>query len=189
MKDLNTVLFIGKPGSGKGTQAKLLSEKTGWPVLVSGDMFRALAKEESFAGKKTKAENDAGLLAPDWWATFFFQKSILAHPHEEGVIFDGFGRKVPEAKTVIEVLRWLERPFSAVHIKVSDKEIHDRLTKRSEISGRADDHAIEKRLEEYRTFTEPSIEVFRDASALVEIEGEGSVEDIHERVKKALGIA
>jgi adenylate kinase len=189
MADVTTVLFIGKPGSGKGTQAKLLSEKTGWPVLVSGDMFRALAKEDSFEGRKTKQENDAGLLAPDWWATYFFQKSILAHPHEAGVIFDGFGRKVPEAKTVIEVLRWLERPFFAVHIKVSDKEIKDRLTKRSEVSGRADDHAVDKRLEEYRVFTEPSVEVFRDAGALLEIEGEGSVEDIHARVLSALGLA
>ncbi len=184
--ELNTVLLIGKPGSGKGTQAKFLSEKMGWPVLVSGDMFRALAKEDSFAGKKTKAENDAGLLAPDWWAMYFFQKAILGHPHESGVIFDGFGRKVPEAKVVIDVLTWLERPFTAVHIKVSDEEIRDRLSKRAAVSGRADDSAIEKRLEEYRTFTDPSIEVFREAGKLAEIDGEGSVEEIHERIMSAL---
>ncbi len=186
--DLNTVLFIGKPGSGKGTQAKLLSEKTGWQTMVSGDMFRALAKEDSFIGKKTKAENDAGLLAPDWWAMYFFQKSILNHPHEAGVIFDGFGRKVPEAKVVIDVLNWLERPFSAVHIKVSDNEIRDRLEKRSSVSGRPDDGVIEKRLEEYRTFTDPAIEVFRSAGKLAEVDGEGSVEDIHARIISALGI-
>lgn len=185
--ELNTVLFIGKPGSGKGTQAKLLSEKTGWPIMVSGDMFRALAKEESFAGRKTKAENDAGLLAPDWWATYFFQKSILNHPHEEGVLFDGFGRKVPEAKVVIDVLTWLERPFTAVHIKVSDEQIRERLMLRGKDSGRADDAAIEKRLEEYRTFTDPSIEVFRAAGKLVEVDGEGSVEDIHARILGAIG--
>ncbi len=185
--ELNTVLFIGKPGSGKGTQAKLLSEKTGWPIMVSGDMFRALAKEDSFIGRKTKAENDAGLLAPDWWATYFFQKSVLNHPHEEGVIFDGFGRKVPEAKVVAEVLTWLERPFMAVHIKVSDDEIRNRLALRGKESGRADDSAIEKRLEEYRTFTDPSIEVFRAAGKLVEVDGEGSVEQIHARITSAIG--
>lgn len=186
---VNTILLIGKPGSGKGTQAKLLAEKMSWPVLVSGDMFRALAKEDSFAGTKTKAENDAGLLAPDWWATYFFQKSILNHPHDSGVIFDGFGRKVPEAKVVIDVLTWLERSFTAVHIKVSDDEIRDRLTKRGSVSGRADDAAIEKRLEEYRTFTDPSIEVFRAAGKLVEIDGEGSVEDIHARIIAATNLA
>jgi adenylate kinase len=186
--DLNTILLIGKPGSGKGTQAKLLSEKTGWPVLVSGDMFRALAKEESFVGRKTKAENDAGLLGPDWWAMYFFQKSILAHPHEQGVIFDGFGRKVPEAKLVIDVLTWLERSFKAVHIKVSDENIIDRLTKRSSVSGRPDDGAIEKRLEEYRNFTDPSIEVFRAADRLVEVDGNGSVEEVNARIRSALNI-
>ena len=186
--EFNTILLIGKPGSGKGTQAKLLSDATHWPVLVSGDMFRALSKEDSFIGKKTKAENDAGLLGPEWWATYFFQKAILTHPQNEGVIFDGFGRKVPEAKIVIEVLNWLERPFKAVHIKVSDSEIIDRLQKRSAVSGRADDGAIEKRLEEYRTFTDPSIEVFREAGKLVEIDGEGSVEEIQQRIREAVGL-
>lgn len=187
--ELNTVLLIGKPGSGKGTQATLLAEHTKWPVIMSGDMFRALAKEDSFAGRKTKAENDAGLLAPDWWATYFFQKSILNHPHDAGVIFDGFGRKAPEAKVVIDVLTWLERPFKAVHIKVSDAEIVSRLEKRSSVSGRADDGAIMKRLEEYRTFTEPAIQVFEDAGMLVEVEGEGSVEDIQKRILEGLGVA
>lgn len=186
--EVNTVLFIGKPGSGKGTQTELLSKKTGWPVLVSGDMFRALAKEDSFIGRKTKAENDAGLLGPEWWATYFFQKAILNHPHEQGVIFDGFGRKVPEAKIVIDVLSWLERPFTAVHIKVSDENIRERLALRGQSSGRADDAAIEKRLEEYRTYTDPSIEVFREAGKLIEVDGNPTIPEIHAAICAALGV-
>lgn len=184
--NLNTIVFLGKPGSGKGTQAKLLSEKTGWPVTVSGNLFRALAQEDSFAGRKTKHENDQGLLGPDWFAMYFFQRSILAVPENEGVIFDGFGRKVPEAKNVIDVLTWLERPFRAVHIKVSDEEIRNRLLKRGTSSGRLDDMHVEKRLEEYRTYTDPSIELFRAAGVLVEVDGEGTVEEIHERIVSGL---
>lgn len=187
--ELNTILLIGKPGSGKGTQAKLLSEKTGWPIIASGDLFRSLAKEDSFAGRKTKEENDQGLLGPEWWATYFFQRSILNVPESEGVIFDGFGRKVPEAKIVIDVLNWLERPFRAVHIKVSDEEIIERLSKRGSSSGRADDSAIEKRLDEYRAFTEHSIEVFRAAGKLIEVNGEGEVEKIQQDIRSAVGLA
>ncbi|MBY0110800.1 nucleoside monophosphate kinase [Patescibacteria group bacterium] len=186
--DLNTVLFIGKPGSGKGTQAALLSEATGWKVTASGDLFRALMKEETEVGRKMKGEVEQGLLAPDWFAMYLFQKSILNFPLSEGVIFDGFGRKVPEAKVVVEVLHWLGRPFKAVHVKVSDAEIIDRLGKRAAVSGRADDHAVEKRLEEYRLYTDPSIEVFREAGALVEINGEGEVATIQSDIRSALGI-
>lgn len=186
--ELNTVLFIGKPGSGKGTQAKLLSEKTGWPVVASGDLFRALIKGDDHVARRMREEHERGLLAPEWFATYFFQKSVLPIREEDGVIFDGFGRKAPEAKIVIEVLTWLSRPFKAVHIKVSDEEIMDRLKKRSVVSGRADDHAVEQRLAEYRAFTEPALQVFREAGALLEIEGEGEVASIQEAIQKALNL-
>ncbi len=187
--DLNTVLLIGKPGSGKGTQATLLAEKTGWKTIASGDLFRALMKEETPVGRKMREEIEQGLLAPDWFAMYLFQKSTLELPVDQGVIFDGFGRKVPEAKVVIDVLNWLGRPFTAVHVKVSDEEIMDRLTKRRAVSGRADDHAIEKRLDEYRIFTEPSIEIFRHADRLIEVNGEGDINAIQDEIRAQLGIA
>ncbi len=187
--ELNTILFIGKPGSGKGTQTALLSEKTGWPVIASGDLFRALIKEDTHVAERMREEHEKGLLAPDWFATYLFQKSVLPILPAEGVIFDGFGRKAPEAAVVIEVLNWLGRPFTAVHIKVSDEEIVSRITKRSEVSGRADDGAIAKRLEEYRTFTEPAIDTFRASGRLVEVNGEGDVAQIQEDIRAHLNLA
>lgn len=185
----NTILFIGKPGSGKGTQTALLSEKTGWPTIASGDLFRALIKGTDHIAERMREEHEQGLLAPDWFATYLFQKSVLPISPLDGIIFDGFGRKAPEARVVIDVLTWLERPFKVVHIKVSDEEIVDRLSKRSAVSGRADDNAIEKRLEEYRVFTEPSIEVFRAAGVLVEVDGEGEVDAIQNNICMALELA
>lgn len=187
--DAQTILFIGKPGSGKGTQTKLLSEKTGWPILASGDMFRAFAKEETPAGRKYKGEMEAGLLAPDWFAAYLFERSVFGFLPDQGIIFDGFGRKVPEAKIVIDVLTWLERPFKVMHVKVSDQEIRERLAKRAAVSGRVDDGAIDKRLEEYRLYTDPSVEVFREAGRLIEVNGEGAVEDIQADIRAKLGIA
>lgn len=189
MNSFTTVLFIGKPGSGKGTQAALLSEATGWKATASGDLFRALIKEDTHVAARMRQEHEQGMLAPDWFATYLFQKSILPVPPEEGVIFDGFGRKVAEAKVVIDVLTWLQRPFTAVHIKVSDEEIIERLGKRAEVSGRADDLNVAKRLEEFRLHTEPSVEVFRDAGLLIEVDGMGTPEEIAASIKKELGIA
>ena len=187
--EFNTILFIGKPGSGKGTQAALLSAATGWKAIASGDLFRALIKEDTHVAHRMREEHEKGLLAPDWFATYLFQQSILPVPPTEGIIFDGFGRKVTEAKTVIEVLSWLERPFTALHIKVSDEGIIARLSKRAETSGRADDFNVEKRLEEYRLHTEPSVEVFREAGRLIEIDGMGTPEEIAADIKRQLGIS
>lgn len=184
--EFNTVLFIGKPGSGKGTQALLLKEKTGWDIFSSGDMFRDINKQDTFIGRKMRAEHEQGLLAPNWFATYLFQKTVFALPGDAGVIFDGFGRKVPEAKLVVEILNWLERPFRAVHVKVSNEEVCTRLIKRRDTAGRADDHSIEKRLLEYREYTEPSIEVFREAGMLLEIDGEQTPEAVATAIAEAL---
>ncbi len=187
--EFNTILFIGKPGSGKGTQAKLLSEKIGFPVTASGDLFRAINKEDTHISRKMREEHEQGLLAPDWYATYLFQQSALALAPESGIIYDGFGRKAPEAKVVIDVLTWLERPFTAVHLSVPDEHIKERLALRKETSGRADDHSVDKRLEEFRTFTEPAIEVFRTAGKLIEIDGTPDVETIQKDIRERLGIA
>lgn len=185
----NIVLLIGKPGSGKGTQATMLSQKTGWQVVSSGEVFRSIMQEDTAVGRKTKETLDKGMLMPPWFASYLFEKAIFSVPDTEGVIFDGFGRKVIEAEQVLYVLEWLGRPFQVVHIKVSDEEVIDRLTKRRDIAGRADDHAIETRLVEYRTHTEPSVEVFRTAGVLTEIDGSATPEEIAKTMAEVLGIA
>ena len=184
----HTIFFIGKPGSGKGDQARLLSEKTGWKVLSSGNQFRLLSAEDTPAGRKTKSEMSAGLLSPHWFAMYLFLKSLFSLSEDESVIFDGFCRKVPEAELVIDALRWIERPFSLLHLRVSDEEIKHRLALRKGIEGRADDNAVDERLKEYRTFTEPAIEKIREAGNLIEINGEGTREAIAENILKALSL-
>ncbi len=180
------VLLIGKPGSGKGTQAKFLSERTGWPVISSGDVFRKIMQEESALGRKTKEVVESGLLMPPWFASYLFEQAVFGIPENEGVIFDGFGRKVVEAEQVLEVLTWLGRPFRVVHIEVSDEDVIERLRLRREVSGRADDHAIEKRLEEYRLHTDPSLEVFRKAGVLTDVNGAPAPEDIAQAIAAAV---
>lgn len=184
-----TVFFIGKPGCGKGTQAKLLAEKTGWPVLASGDQFRQIAKEDNPAGRKTKEEMDKGLLSPHWFAMYLYLRSLFSVAADASVIFDGFNRKEAEAELIIDSLAWLERPFRVVEIAVTDEEVHRRLDGRRQVSGRADDHYVETRLEEYHTYTSRALEKFVNMGALIHINGEQAPEDVARDVAAALGIA
>ena len=186
--ETQTIFFIGKPGCGKGDQTKLLSAKTSWPIYASGDLFRAIAKEDTPVGRKVKEENYAGILQPYWFAMYLFLKTLFSVSNEESVIFDGFSRKIPEAELVIDAMRWLGRSFAVVHLRVSDDEIRKRIALRKETDGRVDDAFVEKRFEEYRTYTEPCIDLFRKAEVLIEIDGEGTREKIAADIIAAFNI-
>ena len=183
-----TIFFVGKPGCGKGTQANLLSGKTGWSTYSSGDLFRAIATEESPVGRKVREENDAGLLQPHWFAMYLFLKTLFAVPGDTGVIFDGFCRKVPEAELVKDSLQWLGRPFTVLNVQISDETALRRLALRKSVEGRADDFVVDERLKEYHTYTEPALEVFRKANVLIDIDGESAPEEIAVAVRTALDI-
>ena len=186
--DIQTIFFIGKPGCGKGTPPQLLSEKTGWKVISAGEQFRAIAAEDTPVGRKIKSEIDVGTLSPHWFAMYLYLKALFTARADESVIFDGFNRKVPEAELVIDSLRWLERPFTILDIRVSDEEVRRRLFLRKEVEGRADDSAVDERLKEYREYTEPAIEIFRKGGMRIEINGEQTPEEIAVEVNAVLGI-
>ncbi len=181
----HTVFFIGKPGCGKGTQAKLLSQATGWTVISAGRQFREIAALDTRVGRKIKSEIEAGLLAPHWFAMYLFQKALFALPDGASVIFDGFNRKLPEAELILESLSWLARPFSIFDIRISDEEVHRRLAARKETDGRQDDTVVGKRLKEYYAHTEPAVETFRRAGVLIDIQGEQLPEQVARDIRAA----
>jgi adenylate kinase len=188
--ETRTIFFVGKPGCGKGTQAKLLAEATGWPVFASGEQFRALAKADTHAGHKAARELASGALMPHWFAMYLYLKSLFGVPEGASAIFDGFNRKVEEAQLVVDSMRWLERSFLVLHIAISDETMRERLAGRHATSGRADDapEVFPERLKEYREHTEPAIELFRKEGTLVEIDGEPAPEAIAAAIKAALKI-
>lgn len=180
---------MGKPGCGKGTQAKMLSERTGWHIFASGKLFREIAAEDSPVGRKVKQENDIGLLQPHWFAMYLYLKSLFSIPDHESAIFDGFNRKPQEANLIIESMKWLGRPFSVVLVEVSDEEVRKRIALRKETSGRADDAVADERLKEYYAHTAPSIDLFRSAGVLLEVNGEQTPEQVAADVAKILTLA
>lgn len=184
-----TIFFVGKPGCGKGTQARLLSEKTGWSVFSSGKQFRAMAAEETPVGKKVRLENDAGLLQPHWFAMYLYLKSLFSLPEGASAIFDGFNRKIQETELIVSSMAWLDRPFTVMHIVVSDASVRERLEKRKGIEGRTDDNVVEERLKEYEMHTVPAMQIFKKAGSMIEVNGEQEPEKIAEDIREALAIA
>lgn len=184
-----TIFLLGKPGSGKGTQAKRLAEKTGWPMFGSGDQFRSIAKEDTPAGRRTQLEMDQGLLSPPWFVEYLYLKILFSLPSNQTAIFDGFNRKVEEANLIFSSAEFLNRPFVVLNIEVSDEEVHRRLDGRKSETDRADDHCVEIRLEEYARYTEKAVEVFKAGGACIDINGEQEPDAVTRDIERALGLA
>ncbi|MDP3764218.1 MAG: nucleoside monophosphate kinase [bacterium] len=184
-----TIIVLGRSGSGKGTQVKLL-KKLIEPCLYiyAGDLFRLLEKEETLAGKKVKEVVDSGGLPPEWIAAFLWQKELVYKLKDgENIIFDGSPRRLDEAKEIDEVLSWLGRvDIKVVLIDITEDEAVTRLLKR----GRKDDteESIRHRLEWFNTDAMPAIEYYEKSNRLIKVDGMGSIEEIHLRIKQVLGL-
>lgn len=181
--------MMGKTGSGKGEQSKLLSKKTGYKIFSSGEKFRELRLKGNSLSERIREEYDRGLLMPHWFASFVFEEALLNTSPEEGLIFEGTGRKKPEAELFHEIAAWLRRDYVVFNIRISDEEV----IKRSQLRNRSDglDSSVEKikqRIEEYNTFTEPALEYFKFLGKVVEIKGEQTIEQVHAEIVKAIGI-
>jgi len=180
------VFFIGKPGSGKGTQAQMLSQTTGWPVVGTSGGLREIIATGTAAGQKLKETMDTGLLTPYWIASYVYLKTIFSISDGDNVIFDGTSRTVPETEIVIDSLKWLNRPFTIFHLTVPDEEVHTRINLRKKKEAREDDGVVHKRLEEYYANTEGSIQLLREAGMLTDIDGHRPPDVIAAEVKSIL---
>ncbi len=181
--------MMGRPGCGKGTQAKLLAEHLGATIFSSGGRYRQIATEDTFIGHKIKGIIDEGTLTPSWFAVFLFTESILALPSlETPIVYEGAGRKPEEAKRIDEILDWLTRPYMVIHLDVSEEEIRGRLAKRMEIEGRKDDSvkSLEVRLKAYADDTAKSIEYFRACGKVLEINGNQPHDAVFAEIKEKL---
>jgi adenylate kinase len=179
-----TFVMVGKSGCGKGMQAKMLFEKSGFKIFSTGDKLRALQKEDTALGKRVAETINKGEFVPDWLATFLFEEAVMYLSKEEGVIYEGAARKAAEAEFFHKVMTYLERPYKAVYLEAPDDEVTKRLLKRKETEGRADDHeeAIKMRLEEYQKWVVPAIEVFKREGTLLVVNGHQSPEEVHNEI-------
>ena len=181
---VNTFIFMGRPGAGKGVQSALLSEKLGLPVFSTGDKVRETAKAGHALGKKIKEVSESGANTPFWFASFLFQEALFSRKDGEGMIFEGVGRREPEARLFHEIHEWLGSDYRIIYLNVSDDTVTKRLLKRGETGGRADDipDKIKIRLENFYEDTEPALDFFRSVGKVIEIDGEPAPEEVFKSV-------
>lgn len=125
------LIFLGPPGSGKGTQAKRLSSEKGWPQLSTGDMLRGAISQGTKLGLEAKSFMDKGMLVPDAVVIGLIAERIGASDCAKGFILDGFPRTIPQAEALDVMLQNLSRAVDQVILfEIEDQELVSRLSGR-----------------------------------------------------------
>jgi adenylate kinase len=181
---LNIVIF-GAPGSGKGTQSKLIIEKYGLIHISTGDILRKEIENQTALGMIAEEYISQGQLVPDQLIIDMFSDILDKAPHSKGYIFDGFPRTISQSQALDTMLR--ERNTSVIAVfslSVEENELIRRLLQRGELSGRTDDNqeTIIKRLTVYKERTEPLKEYYKKMGKLFKIKGDDSIGGVFENI-------
>jgi adenylate kinase len=211
------VVLLGPPGSGKGTQAKFITEKFNIPHISTGDIFRKNIKEQTALGIKAKAFIDKGLLVPDEVTVEIVEDRVKEDDCKKGFLLDGFPRTVNQADALDQVLKNMGIALDhVINIEVSMEALVERLTGRrvcpscgasfhvmlnppkqesvcdycsANLIQRADDNVdtVTSRLEVYIKQTQPLIDYYKERNLLSDIQGEQSIEKVLEDICNVLG--
>jgi adenylate kinase len=183
------IVFLGPPGSGKGTQAKLLAERLRVPAISTGDILRAAVKDRTPLGVKAQAIMEKGELVSDDLIVALIRERIAQTDARDGFILDGFPRTLEQGRALETMLMEQgESLNAAVNFGVPESALVERMLSRAKAEGRADDRpeTIRERLRVYREKTEPLAAFYAERGLLAGVDGVGSIEDVAARVDEAL---
>lgn len=187
---LNLVIF-GAPGSGKGTQSEKLIDRYHLHHISTGEVLRDHIARGTELGRTADAYISQGQLIPDELMLRVLEHELDNNPDKtaEGVIFDGFPRTIPQAQALKEMMKRRGQKIHAViGLEVPENQLMDRMVLRGKESGRSDDNpeTIRKRLAVYHKQTQPLRDYYVGEGMYLPIKGDGSVDQVFERVIDAL---
>src|SRR5215210_4925929 len=183
------VLLLGPQGAGKGTQAARVAAEYGVPHIASGEILRAEMAAGTELGERVKDVYDRGDLVSDDLMIELIRKRLEEPDTENGFVLDGFPRTTVQAEALDSILAHIGRTFSVVFaLQIPDEVALERLRKRAELEGRADDtdEAIKRRLDNYHRETEPLVEYYRIRGNLVPIHGDRKENEVFAEIQRAL---
>lgn len=184
------ILILGAPGSGKGTQGKVLAERLGLPKITTGDLLRAAMKDGTPLGLEAKKYYDEGKLVPDSVILGMIKDELDRPDAKDGAILDGFPRTAAQAELVDKTLA--QRGHRLNHIlllDVTDEELVRRMRARAQVEGRSDDSpdAIATRLQIYQRDTAPLIAHYGQRGIVHRVPGTGTVNQISGDIQRIIG--
>ncbi|PYP14828.1 MAG: adenylate kinase [Gemmatimonadetes bacterium] len=184
------VLLLGAPGSGKGTQGKIVAERLGLPKITTGDILRAAVRAETPLGLQAKKYMDDGKLVPDAVILSLIKEELAKPEAKEGAVFDGFPRTAAQAELVDTTLGERGQRLSKVLLlDVPEEELLQRLTARAAQENRSDDtpEAIRTRLQVYQRDTAPLVAHYAQRGIVHRVPGTGTIEEIATEIQRIVG--
>jgi adenylate kinase len=176
-----SIVLMGKIASGKGTQADNVIKGFGGTLYSNGDKLRAVAKLPTPFGEKMKDTYENGFLMPEWVASYWMTDALVTEFPNTNIVFEGVAKKPNEAQLFDEIHHWIHRPYVVFHLEISDDEVRTRSARRARDAVDAP-KSVEKRLEEYHTYTSKSIEFFRTKGTLIDIDGNLPTEEVKQQI-------
>jgi adenylate kinase len=183
------LVLLGPPGAGKGTQAARLAERLGVPAISTGDIFRANIKGGTELGRTAQEYTARGELVPDEVTNAMVRDRLAQPDAAQGFLLDGYPRNTAQVGELDAILGADGRALdAALEITADADVVVERLLKRAEIEGRADDTepVIRRRLDVYAEQTAPVSGLYAERDLLVRVDGIGEVDEVTERLLAAL---
>jgi adenylate kinase len=185
------LVLMGAPGAGKGTQAKKLENELGLPHVSTGDLFRYNLKNETELGKLAQTYINKGELVPDDITIAMVRDRLAKDDCKNGAILDGFPRNPAQADALEQLLKEFDGEISVVpYIHVDQDELVERLLKRAEIEGRADDNeeTIRARMVVFEEQTQPLLDYYEEKGLLVKVNGAQSIDDVAQELLEVVRV-